>query len=85
MGMAGMMGSMRSLLQDPSVVKRKVKPGTAKRMMRFAIPYARLLALFLLGRYAKRNGDFVLVVLMPHAAIFRPTAWNNWLRSSTTR
>jgi ATP-binding cassette subfamily B protein len=48
MGMAGMMGSMRSLMQDASVVKQKVKPGTAKRMMRFAIPYARLLALFLL-------------------------------------
>ena len=48
MGMAGMMGSMRSLMQDASVVKQKVKPGTAKRMMRFAIPYAGLLALFLL-------------------------------------
>jgi ATP-binding cassette subfamily B protein len=47
MGTAGMMGSMRSLMQDASVVKKKVKPGTAKRMMRFAIPYAGLLALFL--------------------------------------
>jgi ATP-binding cassette, subfamily B, bacterial len=47
MGMAGMM-AMRSLMQDASVVKQKVKPGTAKRMMRFAIPYAGLLALFLL-------------------------------------
>ena len=36
MGMAGMMGSMRSLMQDASVVKQKVKPGTAKRIMRFA-------------------------------------------------
>src|ERR1700691_1355069 len=48
MGTAGMMGSMRSLMQDASVVKQKVKPGTAKRMMRFAVPYAGLLALFLL-------------------------------------
>src|SRR3984885_14941121 len=48
MGMSGMMGAMRSVMQDASVVKRKVKPGTAKRMMRFAIPYARFLALFLL-------------------------------------
>jgi ATP-binding cassette subfamily B protein len=47
MGMP-MMGAMRSLMQDASVVKQKVKPGTAKRMMRFAIPYARLLAFFLL-------------------------------------
>ena len=48
MGMSGMMGSMRSLMQDASVVKQKVKPGTAKRMMRFAIPYAGLLSFFLL-------------------------------------
>lgn len=48
MGMAGMMGSMRSFMQDPSVVKQKVKPGTAKRMLRFAVPYTGLLALFLL-------------------------------------
>jgi len=47
MGMAGMMGSMRSFGQDASVVKQKVKPGTAKRMLRFAVPYAGLLALFL--------------------------------------
>jgi ATP-binding cassette, subfamily B, bacterial len=46
--MTPMMGSMRSLMQDASVVKQKVKPGTARRMMRFAIPYTRLLALFLL-------------------------------------
>jgi ATP-binding cassette, subfamily B, bacterial len=47
MGMTAMMGSMRSLMQDASVVKQKVKPGTAKRMMRFAIPYTGHLALFL--------------------------------------
>jgi ATP-binding cassette subfamily B protein len=39
---------MRSLMQDASVVKQKVKPGTAKRMLQFAVPYAGLLALFLL-------------------------------------
>jgi ATP-binding cassette subfamily B protein len=45
--MAGMMGSMRSFMQDASVVKQKVRPGTAKRMLRFAVPYTGLLALFL--------------------------------------
>jgi ATP-binding cassette subfamily B protein len=35
-------------MQDASVVKQKVKPGTAKRMLRFAVPYTPLLALFLL-------------------------------------
>lgn len=43
-----MIGSMRSFGQDASVVKQKVKPGTAKRMLRFAAPYAWFLALFLL-------------------------------------
>jgi ATP-binding cassette, subfamily B, bacterial len=45
---AAMMGAMRSLRRDASVVNQKVKPGTAKRMMRFAAPYTGLLALFLL-------------------------------------
>ncbi|HZQ50943.1 MAG TPA: ABC transporter ATP-binding protein [Bryobacteraceae bacterium] len=47
MGMGGMMASMRSFGQDASVVKQKVKPGTARRMLRFARPYAGLLSLFL--------------------------------------
>jgi len=48
MGMSGMMGAMRSIWQDASVVKQTVRPGTAKRMLRFALPYSGLLALFLL-------------------------------------
>lgn len=47
MGIAGMIGAMRSLGQDASVVKQKVRPGTARRMLRFAVPYAGLLAVFL--------------------------------------
>ncbi|MGP0019336.1 MAG: ABC transporter ATP-binding protein [Candidatus Sulfotelmatobacter sp.] len=46
--MSSMMGAWRSLGQDSSVLKQKVKAGTAKRTLRFAAPYARLLALFLL-------------------------------------
>ena len=42
------MASMRSLRKDASVLKQTVRPGTAKRMLRFAIPYTNLLALFLL-------------------------------------
>ncbi len=38
---------MRSFGKDASVLKQKVKPGTARRMLRFAVPYAGLLALFL--------------------------------------
>ncbi len=48
MGMAGMVASMRSIGQDASVLKQRVRPGTAKRMLRHAVPYAGLLALFLL-------------------------------------
>ena len=38
----------RSFGQDSSVTKQKIKPGTAKRTIRFAAPYAPLLALFLI-------------------------------------
>lgn len=46
--MGSMIGTWRSFGQDSSVIKHKVKPGTAKRMFRFAGPYAGFLALFLL-------------------------------------
>jgi len=47
MGMAGMMAPWRALGQDASVVNKKIKPGTAKRAVKFAAPYTGLLALFL--------------------------------------
>lgn len=46
--MGSMIGALRSFGQDSSVVKQKVKRGTAKRTLSFATPYAWLLALFLL-------------------------------------
>ncbi len=45
--MSGMIGAWRSFGQDSSVLKQKVKPGTAKRTLLFAAPYAGLLGLFL--------------------------------------
>ncbi|MBV9183543.1 MAG: ABC transporter ATP-binding protein [Acidobacteria bacterium] len=45
--MASMIGAWRSLGQDSSVLKQKIKPGTTKRTLLFAVPYAGLLALFL--------------------------------------
>jgi ATP-binding cassette, subfamily B, bacterial len=42
-----MMGPMRHFAHDASVVKAKVKPGTTKRIVRFAIPYGWLLGIFL--------------------------------------
>ncbi len=46
--MGGMIGAWRSFGQDSSVTKQKVKPGTAKRTLLYAVPYSGLLALFLL-------------------------------------
>ena len=42
------MGAFSFLGQDASVLKKKVKPGTARRTLAFAVPYSGLLALFLL-------------------------------------
>ena len=46
--MGGMISAWRSLGQDPSVLKQKIKPGIAQRTLAFALPYAGLLAVFLL-------------------------------------
>jgi ATP-binding cassette, subfamily B, bacterial len=48
MGMSGMAAFWRTLGQDASVTKKAVKPGTTKRVVKFAAPYAGLLAVFLL-------------------------------------
>src|SRR5580700_4839617 len=46
--MGNMMGALASFGQDSSVLKKRVKSGTAKRTIAFAALYAWLLALFLL-------------------------------------
>jgi ATP-binding cassette, subfamily B, bacterial len=43
-----MISSLRSFRQDTSVLNQKVKAGTAKRMLAFAVPYTGLLVVFLL-------------------------------------
>ncbi|MGH9088527.1 MAG: ABC transporter ATP-binding protein [Acidimicrobiales bacterium] len=43
---AGWMG-MRSFRQDRSVLDHRVKKGTTRRMLRFAMPYRKILAIFL--------------------------------------
>ena len=47
MGPQGMRGSARALRQDASVLEQTIKPGTTARILRFAAPYAGMLALFL--------------------------------------
>jgi ATP-binding cassette subfamily B protein len=46
--MGGMISAWRTMGQDPSVLKQKVKRGTARRTLAFAAPYAGLLTVFLL-------------------------------------
>jgi ATP-binding cassette subfamily B protein len=46
-GRGGAMAGMRSLRKDPSVLQHRVKKGTARRMMTFAVPYRKILAVFL--------------------------------------
>ena len=43
----GPRAGMRSLLRDASVTKVKLQPGTTKRVLRYARPYKKLIAIFL--------------------------------------
>lgn len=43
----GQMMRMRSLRQDRSVLEHRVKKGTTKRMLKFAVPYRAVLSIFL--------------------------------------
>src|ERR1700727_2859504 len=46
-GRGGGWGGMRSVRQDRAVLQHRVKKGTARRMLTFAVPYKRILAVFL--------------------------------------
>ena len=45
-GRGGGWGGMRSVRQDRSVLQHRVKRGTARRMLTFAVPYRTILAVF---------------------------------------
>src|SRR5271165_5802709 len=47
MGMGGGWTGMRSFRQDRSVLDHRIKKGTTRRMLRFAVPYRRILIIFL--------------------------------------
>jgi ATP-binding cassette, subfamily B, bacterial len=63
MGSLRVLGAARALRQDDSVLKQSVRPGTAKRMLKFSRPYAGMLSLFLLvvivGSVAGVAGPFI--------------------------
>jgi ATP-binding cassette subfamily B protein len=46
-GRGGGMVGMRSMRQDRSVLQHRVKKGTARRMLTFAVPYRKILSIFL--------------------------------------
>jgi len=74
---SGMGGPLRLLKQDASVTRQKVKRGTTKRILRFAVPYAGLLAFFLLLVIA----DAGISVINP--LIYRDVINNGVLNSNT--
>jgi ATP-binding cassette subfamily B protein len=45
-GRGGGWGGMRSMRQDRAVLQHRVKKGTARRMLTFAVPYKKILAIF---------------------------------------
>jgi ATP-binding cassette, subfamily B, bacterial len=45
-GRGGGWGGMRSMRQDRSVLQHRIKKGTARRMLTFAVPYRKILAIF---------------------------------------
>jgi ATP-binding cassette, subfamily B, bacterial len=46
-GRGGGWGGMRSVRQDRAVLQHRVKKGTARRMLTFAVPYKKILAIFI--------------------------------------
>ena len=46
-GRGGGWGGMRSMRQDRAVLQHRVKKGTARRMLTFAVPYRKILAIFI--------------------------------------
>src|SRR5579863_5668266 len=46
-GRGGGWAGMRSVRQDRAVLQHRVKRGTARRMLTFAVPYKKILAIFI--------------------------------------
>jgi ATP-binding cassette subfamily B protein len=74
--MGGMINVWQFMSRDPSVLKKKIKPGTVKRTLAFALPYSGLLAVFLLIVI----GDASLTIVSP--LIFRHIINNGILKGN---
>jgi ATP-binding cassette subfamily B protein len=74
MGFGGMGGSMRHLRRDPALLNQTVRSGTARRMLKSAMPYAAFLGFYLL-----------VVVLDAAVGIVNPLLYRNIINNGILR
>jgi ATP-binding cassette subfamily B protein len=82
MGHGGWMG-IRSFRQDRSVLSHRIKKGTTRRMLRFAVPYRAILAVFLpivvLGAVAGAVNPLILKSIIDNGIPHHNTSLIIWL------
>ena len=83
MGGRGAWGGMRSMRQDRSVLRHRVKKGTARRMLTFAVPYKKILAIFvpvvILGAVIAAVNPLILRALIDNGILKKNADLVVWL------
>lgn len=82
-GARGAWGGMRSMRQDRSVLRHRVKKGTARRMLTFAVPYKKILAIFvpvvILGAVIAAVNPLILRALIDNGILKKNADLVVWL------
>ncbi|HUE07176.1 MAG TPA: ABC transporter ATP-binding protein [Acidimicrobiales bacterium] len=82
-GARGAWGGMRSMRQDRSVLRHRVKKGTARRMLTFAVPYKKILAVFvpvvILGAVIAAVNPLILRALIDNGILKKNADLVVWL------
>src|SRR5215469_2865959 len=82
-GRGGGWGGMRSMRQDRSVLRHRVKKGTARRMLTFAVPYRKILAVFIpvviLGAVIAAVNPLILRSLIDNGILKKDSTLVIWL------
>jgi ATP-binding cassette, subfamily B, bacterial len=82
-GPRGAWGGMRSMRQDRSVLRHRVKKGTARRMLTFAVPYKKILAIFvpvvILGAVIAAVNPLILRALIDNGILKKNADLVVWL------
>jgi ATP-binding cassette, subfamily B, bacterial len=82
-GTRGAWGGMRSMRQDRSVLRHRVKKGTARRMLTFAVPYKKILAIFvpvvILGAVVAAVNPLILRALIDNGILKKNADLVVWL------